>query len=78
MKAEPRTPIVRHPPRGGGIPERAIADLGWDHLRLPHPLSAGDTLYAESSEVLDVRYRRGGMVVGARTMTAFQGRRESR
>lgn len=32
----------------------AIANLGWDEVRLPHPVFAGDTLYAES-EVLEVR-----------------------
>ncbi|MBI3977194.1 MAG: MaoC family dehydratase [Chloroflexi bacterium] len=32
----------------------AIANLGWDEIRLPHPVFVGDTLYAES-EVLEVR-----------------------
>lgn len=32
----------------------AIANLGWDGVRLPHPVFVGDTLYAES-EVLEVR-----------------------
>lgn len=27
---------------------RAVANLGWDKVRLPHPVFAGDTLYAES------------------------------
>jgi len=27
---------------------RAVANLGWDHIRLPHPVFVGDTLYAES------------------------------
>lgn len=35
----------------------AVANLGWDEVRLPHPLFAGDTLYAES-EVLEVRESR--------------------
>lgn len=35
----------------------AVANLGWDEVRLPHPLFAGDTLYAES-EVLEVRASR--------------------
>jgi itaconyl-CoA hydratase len=26
-----------------------VANLGWDHVRLTHPLFAGDTLYAEST-----------------------------
>jgi itaconyl-CoA hydratase len=25
-----------------------VANLGWDHIRLPNPVFAGDTLYAES------------------------------
>ena len=28
--------------------------LGWDYIKLPHPLFAGDTLYSES-EVMEVR-----------------------
>jgi acyl dehydratase len=32
----------------------AVANLGWDEVRLPAPVFAGDTLYAES-EVLEVR-----------------------
>jgi acyl dehydratase len=35
----------------------AVANLGWDEVRLPHPLFAGDTLYAES-EVLGIRESR--------------------
>ena len=31
--------------------------LGWDEIKLPHPLFAGDTLYSES-EVLEVRESR--------------------
>ncbi|MCY1045730.1 MaoC family dehydratase [Corallococcus sp. bb12-1] len=27
---------------------RALANLGWDRIRLTHPVFAGDTLYAES------------------------------
>jgi itaconyl-CoA hydratase len=33
---------------------KAIANLGWDEVRLVHPLFVGDTLYAES-EVLEKR-----------------------
>ncbi len=36
------------------ISEMAIANLGWTDIELPHPVFAGDTLYAES-EVLLVR-----------------------
>lgn len=33
---------------------KAIANLGWDEVRMTHPLFVGDTLYAES-EVLETR-----------------------
>ncbi|MEM1144300.1 MAG: MaoC family dehydratase [Pseudomonadota bacterium] len=36
------------------ISQKAIANLGWDDIRLTHPLFVGDTLYAES-EVLEKR-----------------------
>lgn len=39
------------------VSQNAIANLGWDEVRLPAPVFAGDTLYAES-EVLDVRTSR--------------------
>ena len=32
----------------------AVANLGWDEVRLPHPVFEGDTIYARS-EVLDAR-----------------------
>lgn len=28
--------------------QQAFANLGWDEIRLPHPVFVGDTLYAES------------------------------
>jgi itaconyl-CoA hydratase len=34
--------------------QKAIANLGWDKVRLPKPVFIGDTLYAEST-VLDKR-----------------------
>ena len=34
--------------------QNAAANLGWDSVRLPHPLYVGDTLYAET-EVLEKR-----------------------
>jgi itaconyl-CoA hydratase len=34
--------------------QKAIANLGWDKVRLPKPVFVGDTLYAEST-VLDKR-----------------------
>jgi len=36
------------------VSQKAIANLGWKEIRLPHPVFAGDTLTAES-EVLDKR-----------------------
>ena len=33
---------------------KVVANLGWDKVRLPHPVFAGDTLYAES-EILEKR-----------------------
>ena len=36
------------------LSQKAIANLGWDKVRLAAPVFAGDTLYAES-EVLEVR-----------------------
>ena len=36
------------------ISQKAIANLGWTDIVLPHPLYVGDTLYAES-EVLEKR-----------------------
>ncbi|MDT3399250.1 MaoC family dehydratase [Streptomyces sp. B1866] len=48
---------------------RALANLGWDHIRLPNPVFPGDTLYAES-EVLAKRLSRsrpGEGIVTCRT-----------
>jgi acyl dehydratase len=36
------------------ISQTAIANLGWDDVRLPNPVFVGDTIYAES-QVLDKR-----------------------
>ena len=36
------------------LSQKAVANLGWDRIKLTAPVFAGDTLYAES-EVLDVR-----------------------
>jgi itaconyl-CoA hydratase len=36
------------------VSQKAIANLGWNDIRMTHPLFAGDTLYAES-KVLDKR-----------------------
>ena len=39
------------------ISQNAMANLGWDEVRLPNPVFEGDTLYARS-EVLDARESR--------------------
>lgn len=43
--------------------ENAAANLGWTDIRLPNPVYAGDTLWAES-EVLDTRESRSKASVG--------------
>ena len=40
-----------------------VANLGWDNVRLPHPLFEGDTIYS-SSEVLEVRASKSRPAVG--------------
>lgn len=51
------------------VSQNAVANLGWDKVRLTAPVFAGDTLYAES-EVLEVRESRsrpGQGIVRVRT-----------
>ncbi len=36
------------------VSQNAVANLGWDEVKLPHPVFEGDTIYAES-EVLGTR-----------------------
>jgi itaconyl-CoA hydratase len=36
------------------VSQKAVANLGWDNIRMTHPMFPGDTLYAES-EVLEKR-----------------------
>jgi itaconyl-CoA hydratase len=51
------------------VSRNAVANLGWEHVRLPAPVFAGDTIYAES-EVLEVRpskSRPGQGIVRVRT-----------
>ncbi len=47
------------------LTQNAVANLGWDEVRLPNPLFPGDTIYAES-EVLSKResksHSEGGIV----------------
>ena len=40
-----------------------VANLGWDEVRLPHPLFEGDTVYAKS-EVLETRESKSRPAVG--------------
>ena len=49
--------------------------LGWDWIRLPHPVFAGDTLYSESEvlEVRDSRSRPGQGIVKVATRGLNQG-----
>jgi acyl dehydratase len=41
----------------------AVANLGWDEVRLPHPVFEGDTIYS-SSEVLELRESKSRPNVG--------------
>jgi itaconyl-CoA hydratase len=41
----------------------AVANLGWDEVRLPHPVFEGDTIHARS-EVLDARESKSRPKVG--------------
>src|SRR5215470_3617302 len=41
----------------------AVANLGWDEVRLPHPLFEGDTIYSRS-EVLETRESKSRPSVG--------------
>jgi acyl dehydratase len=41
----------------------AVANLGWDEVRLPHPVFEGDTIYARS-EVLETRESKSRPAVG--------------
>ena len=45
------------------LSQNALANLGWDEVRLPNPVYEGDTLYAQS-EVLEVRPSRSRAEVG--------------
>jgi len=60
-----------------GTSLRAVANLGWDRVRVPHPVFAGDTLYAEST-VLEVRPSRSQPDCGVVTIEthAFNQRGE--
>jgi acyl dehydratase len=45
------------------VSQNAMANLGWDNVRLPAPVFEGDTLYAQS-EVLSLRESRSRSNVG--------------
>ena len=45
------------------LSQNAIANLGWDQVRLPHPVFEGDTIYARS-EVLETRESKSRPHVG--------------
>jgi acyl dehydratase len=45
------------------LTQNAVANLGWDEVRLPHPVFEGDTIYARS-EVLDTRESKSRPQVG--------------
>jgi acyl dehydratase len=36
------------------LSQNAVANLGWDEVRMPHPVFEGDTIYSHS-EVLEIR-----------------------
>jgi itaconyl-CoA hydratase len=45
------------------LTQNAVANLGWDDVRLPHPVFAGDTIYSRS-EVLETRESKSRPAVG--------------
>ena len=45
------------------LTQNAVANLGWDEVRLPHPVFEGDTIYARS-EVLEARESKSRPHVG--------------
>jgi itaconyl-CoA hydratase len=45
------------------LTQNGVANLGWDEVRLPHPLFEGDTVYARS-EVLETRESKSRPNVG--------------
>ena len=49
------------------VSQKAIANLGWTDIVLPHPLFVGDTLYAES-EVLEKRLSESREICGIVTV----------
>lgn len=50
------------------ISQKAVANLGWDNIRMTHPLFPGDTLYADS-EVVEKRESKSRPEQGVVTVT---------
>jgi len=49
------------------VSQNVFANLGWDEVRLPHPVFEGDTIYSRS-EVLETRESRSRPEVGVVTV----------
>ena len=49
------------------ISQNVMANLGWDEVRLPHPLFEGDTVYS-ASEVMETRESQSRPNVGIVTV----------
>lgn len=49
------------------VSQNVFANLGWDEVRLPHPVFEGDTIYSQS-EVLETRESRSRPNVGIVTV----------
>lgn len=49
------------------VSQNVMANLGWDEVRLPHPLFEGDTVYS-TSEVLEARESKSRSDVGIVTV----------
>lgn len=49
------------------VSQNGFANLGWDEVRLPHPVFEGDTIYSES-EVVDLRPSRSRPHLGLVTV----------
>jgi itaconyl-CoA hydratase len=49
------------------VSQNVFANLGWDEVRMPHPVYEGDTIYAES-EVLEKRDSRSRPEIGILTI----------
>src|SRR3989441_10508955 len=68
--------MIRRPPRSTLFPyttlfrsisQNVFANLGWDEVRLPHPVFEGNTIYSQS-EVLEKRESRSRPNVGIVTV----------